>query len=217
MPVFTANGSLELSVGFALDVAFTIDDSTGTVALVDGTRNLTGVTAPDAGHPLVDNDSDLALFVSAGPSADFNAKAVFGFVEGFATLLPGEANGLYATVLVSDLQGTPSIRIDGSADANLQLAGFPVARKGHPAIDHLADYEQDSCMIGGFATSKLAVDVADREMDDFIWQRGAWRLRSAGDPDQLFPATDYLAAYWAARRHDLIADDRVGTCTRWAP
>ncbi len=120
---FTANGSLELSVGFALDVAFTIDDSTGAVALVDGTRNLTGVTAPDAGHPLIDNDSDLALFVSAGPSPDFNAKAVFGFVEGFATLLPGEANGLYATVLVSDLMGTPSIRIDGSADANLQLAG----------------------------------------------------------------------------------------------
>lgn len=120
---FTANGSLEVSVGFALEVAFTIDDSTGAVALVDGTRNLTGVTAPDASHPLVDNDADLALFVSAGPSSDFNAKAVFGFVEGFATLLPGEANGLYATVLVSDLLGTPSIRIDGSADANLQLAG----------------------------------------------------------------------------------------------
>lgn len=85
---------------------------------------MTGVTAaPDASHPLVDNDADLALFVSAGPSSDFNAKAVFGFVEGFATLLPGEANGLYATVLVSDLLGTPSIRIDGSADANLQLAG----------------------------------------------------------------------------------------------
>lgn len=33
---FTANGSLELSVGFALEVAFTIDDSTGTVALVTG-------------------------------------------------------------------------------------------------------------------------------------------------------------------------------------
>jgi len=33
----------------------------------------------------------------------------------------------------------------------------------------------------------------------------------------LFPATDYLAAYWAARYHGLIADDHVGTCNRWAP
>ncbi len=120
---FTANGQLELSVGFALEVAFTIDDTTGVVALVDSDRNLTGVTAPDAAHPVVDTNGDLALFVSAGPSPDFNAKAVFGFVEGFATLLPGEANGLSATVLVSDLLGTPSVRIDGSADANLQLAG----------------------------------------------------------------------------------------------
>ncbi len=120
---FTANGSLELSVGFALEVAFTIGETTGVVALVDSDRNLTGVTAPDAAHPVVDTNGDPALFVSAGPSPDFNAKAVFGFVEGFATLLPGEANGLFATVLVSDLLGTPSIRIDGSADANLQLAG----------------------------------------------------------------------------------------------
>lgn len=120
---FTSNGSLELSVGYALEVAFTIHETTGIVELINGTRNLTGVTAPDASHPLVDNNSDLALFVSAGPSSDFNAKAVFGFVEGFATLLPSEPNGLYATVLVSDQLGTPSIRIDGSADANLKLAG----------------------------------------------------------------------------------------------
>lgn len=120
---FTSNGSLELSVGYALEVAFTIHETTGVVELINGARNLTGVTAPDSSHPLVDNHSDLALFVSAGPSSDFSAKAVFGFVEGVATLLPGAPNGLHATVLVSDLLGTPSLRIDGSADANMKLAG----------------------------------------------------------------------------------------------
>jgi hypothetical protein len=104
------------------------------------------------------------------------------------------------------------------AIATTQLGQFMHAPKGWPAIDHLADYAHDAdCMIGGYATSQEAVDVAHRNMDDFIWQRGAWILKSAGNPSQLFPATDYLAAYWVARHHALIADDRVGTCARWAP
>ncbi len=119
----TANGSLEISVGFALDVAFTINVTTGSVALVDGARNLTDVSAPDDAHPLLDANSDLALFVTAGPSNDFNAKAVIGFVEGTAAPIPGMENGLYATALVSNLLTAPSIKLDGRADANLRLAG----------------------------------------------------------------------------------------------
>jgi len=103
-------------------------------------------------------------------------------------------------------------------NANTQLGGFPNAPKGRPAFDHLADYPNDAmCTIDGGPGSTVAVDVKDRDMDDFIWQRGAWKLKSSGDAAVLFPATDYLAAYWAARYHGLIADDHVGTCNRWAP
>jgi hypothetical protein len=106
-------------------------------------------------------------------------------------------------------------RIDA---ANAQLAGFMHAPKIRVAFDHTAKYPNDAmCMTGGGPASTVAVDVADRRMDDSIWQRGAWQLVEGGDPNTLFPATDYLGAYWAARRHGLIADDRVGTCTRWSP
>jgi hypothetical protein len=102
------------------------------------------------------------------------------------------------------------------ASANTQLAGFMNAPKGRPGFDHTAAYPNDSsCNIAGAPASTVAVDVKDRRMDDFIWQRGVWQLKEGGDPNMLLPATDYLAAYWAARFHKFLADDRVGTCTRW--
>ncbi|MEO6954315.1 MAG: hypothetical protein ABI321_21110 [Polyangia bacterium] len=116
--------------------------------------------------------------------------------------------------------GTRSMSPDPTVvmNANNQLAGFLNAPKGFPARDNLASYPQDaSCQVGGFPASTIAVDVKDRNIDDFIWQRGAWQLEAAGDPDQLFPATDYLAAYWVARRYNLISDDRPSTCNRYAP
>jgi hypothetical protein len=62
-----------------------------------------------------------------------------------------------------------------------------------------------------------AVDVEDRRVDDFIWQRQPWLLYDAGDVTKVFPGVDYVAAYWAARRHGFLNDDREGTCTRWTP
>jgi len=116
-------GSLDVSVGYALDLAFTINDTNGNVTLTTGSNQLAGISAPDASHPLVDPNNQLALFVTAGLSSDFSAKAVFGFVEGSATPIAGQSNGLYATALVSNLLTAPTIKLDGSADANLRLAG----------------------------------------------------------------------------------------------
>lgn len=62
-----------------------------------------------------------------------------------------------------------------------------------------------------------AVDVADRRIDDFLWQRQPWQLYDGGDPTKVYPGVDYLAAYWAARRHGFASDDRAGTCTRIMP
>ncbi|MBS2017992.1 MAG: hypothetical protein JST00_34265 [Deltaproteobacteria bacterium] len=62
-----------------------------------------------------------------------------------------------------------------------------------------------------------SVDVGDRRIDDFLWQRQPWQLYDGGDPTKVYPGVDYLAAYWAARRHGFATDDRAGTCTRVMP
>ena len=90
---------------------------------------------PDADHPIVDSNNPLAIFVSAQLSSNFNAKAIFGFVEGNATPIAGMRNGLYATALVSNLTGAPSIKLDGRADANLRLTGsFAGTNNDFPGI-----------------------------------------------------------------------------------
>ncbi len=62
------------------------------------------------------------------------------------------------------------------ASANTQLAEFPLAPKAEPAVNHTADYPADATCQDGFGVdeSTVAVDVKDRVMDDFIWQRGPW-------------------------------------------
>lgn len=109
--------------------------------------------------------------------------------------------------------GDPAI-----ADAATQLAQFPAGPRVNVPVDHLADYPaSSSCTQNGQPQSTVAVDVGDRVPDGFIWERAPWGLYSPGDPTQVFPGTDYLAAYWAARAPSLLPDDRPGTCTRWSP
>ena len=116
-----ADGEINLTVGYALDLSFTID-ANGLVTLNEGS-SIAGASSPGADHPIVDANSSLAIFVSAELSSDFSARAIFGFVEGEITPITGTRNGLYATALVSNLTGAPTIKLDGSADANLRMAG----------------------------------------------------------------------------------------------
>jgi hypothetical protein len=60
-----------------------------------------------------------------------------------------------------------------------------------------------------------AVDVADRVVSDFIWQRHPWGLFDSGNPSQTYPGVDYLAAYWIGRFHGFLTDDTPGTCLAW--
>jgi hypothetical protein len=60
-----------------------------------------------------------------------------------------------------------------------------------------------------------AVDVVDRVVNDFIWQRNPWELYQSGDASLVYPGVDYLVAYWMGRHHGYIADDRPGTCLAW--
>jgi hypothetical protein len=104
------------------------------------------------------------------------------------------------------------------ATANAQLAQFPPPPRVHVAVDLRASPEypdhQSGCTDQVVHTT--AVDVGDRPVGDFLWQRHPWGLYDAGDPNQTEPGVDYLVAYWLARRHGLIAaDDTAGRCLRW--
>jgi hypothetical protein len=109
--------------------------------------------------------------------------------------------------------------------ANRELAGFPVGPRVHISRDASVRYPRDPICTDDFgqpvadtrAASKIAVLPADRVVEDFMWQRSPWRVKDTGSNRQVFPGVDYLAAYWAARAHKLIEDDRPGTCTRRLP
>lgn len=129
----------------------------------------------------------------------------------------------YFTYLWSGAKGTTGPEVLG---ANRDLAEFPVGPRLHPPRDLTADprYPHDpSCTESGApmadtrAASKVVVAVRERAVEDFMWQRHPWKLKDPGVVRQVMPGVDYLAAYWAARAHGLLADDRPGTCARFVP
>lgn len=134
--------------------------------------------------------------------------------------LSGQKNPYFAYLWGGTRAAPPA---QASIDAaNAQLAQFPVGPRVHVAVDHSADAKymphDASCTSEPMAdTATLAVDVGERVVDDFAWQRGPWRLKDAGNAAEVYPGVDFLAAYWAARAHGLLADDAPNTCTRWAP
>jgi hypothetical protein len=95
----------------------------------------------------------------------------------------------------------------------MQLAQFPPAPRVHHPVDLRNDarYPHDPiCPDHVIHTS--AVDVGDRIVSDFIWQRGPWDLFDPGDPARSEPGVDYLVAYWMGRHHGFISDDTPGRC-----
>ncbi len=129
------SGTIDVSVGFAFELAFTYNSTNQQVTL-DSNKNLSGLAAPDGNHPIVDPLHPLAIFVSASPSAGFSASATLGFVKGTATPIAGQANALNLTVMANNLTGAPTIKLDGVADANLRLTGgFTGTNDDFPAID----------------------------------------------------------------------------------
>jgi hypothetical protein len=64
------------------------------------------------------------------------------------------------------------------------------------------------------APESQALDLDKRPPEDFQWQRHPWALVSTGDLQHVFSGVDYLVAYWMARYHGFMPDDRPGVCTR---
>lgn len=100
------------------------------------------------------------------------------------------------------------------SDAMTQLATFPEPPRVVHAVDQTANpkYMPHSTSCTNEVDHSTAVDVGDRIVEDFLWQRQPWGLQSAGDPNQTEPGVDYLVAYWMARKHAFTADDDAGKC-----
>lgn len=64
-------------------------------------------------------------------------------------------------------------------------------------------------------TRDRAVEVGERVVSDFIWQRNPWGLYSEGHPELICPGVDYLLAYGMGRYYGFISDDTPGKCLAW--
>ena len=123
-------------------------------------------------------------------------------------------NPFFAFIYSADMPGSPA---SVHQDAETQLAQFPPPPRVKVAVDLTSDPKylphEDGCTNqtdhGG------AVDVGERVVSDFIWQRNPWGLFDSGNPAQTYPGVDYLVAYWMGRHHGFIDDDTSGQCTAW--
>ncbi len=104
-----------------------------------------------------------------------------------------------------------------ASDAALQLAGFPPPPRVVVAVDlrSTAKYLPHESGCTDQTDHDGAVDVADRVVGDFMWQRHPWGLFSLPDLAGTFPGIDYLIAYWLGRKENYISDDNEGTCLVW--
>ncbi|MBW2704368.1 MAG: hypothetical protein JRF33_26415 [Deltaproteobacteria bacterium] len=101
--------------------------------------------------------------------------------------------------------------------AGEQLAGFPPPPRVKVPVDLRNDsrYFPHESDCTDQTDHDGAVDVADRVVRDFIWQRNPWELYDPGIDILTFPGVDYLVAYWMGRRYEHLQDDTSGTCLAW--
>jgi hypothetical protein len=127
-------------------------------------------------------------------------NSYFGFLWGGVRTTPTAAD--ISTAVTQFEQFPPGPRIDVATNFTADPRYMP-----HDA----------TCGANLCDTATLAVDVKDRRLDDFIWQRQPWQLSDPGDLHLMYPGVDYLAAYWAGRYHGFLSEDDAGICARYAP
>jgi hypothetical protein len=101
--------------------------------------------------------------------------------------------------------------------ARTQLAQFPPPPRVRVPVDLRNDprYQPHESGCTDQTTRDKAVDVGERVVSDFLWQRQPWGLFDAGNPALTYPGVDYLLAYWMGRYYGFIADDTPGKCLAW--
>ncbi len=101
--------------------------------------------------------------------------------------------------------------------ANEQFRGFKGTPKRHFAVDLRSNPKYLPMESGceNQVNHDNAVDVSDREMSDFIWQRKPWALYSGANPRRVYPGVDYLIVYWMGLYYGFLDDESNGKCFRW--
>ena len=148
-------------------------------------------------HRVVDNVLDGAMYKALRG----HKNPYFTFLWGASRSSPDRAEIDGALSQLAQFQPGPRVRVARDLQAAPQYLPHDTQCTAEPLCD----------------TKTLAVDVKDRVVDDFEWQRDPWSLVDSGDEALVYPGVDYLAAYWAARRYGFTNDDRAGTCARFGP
>ncbi len=121
-----------------------------------------------------------------------------------------DKNAWFAYIYAANAAADDAGAVAAVAMANAQLAQFTPPPRVHVAVSNSLPADP-SCP--GQALD--AIDLGQRVINDFTWQRGAWQESDAGNAAEVYPGVDYLAAYWMARAQGFLADDSAGTCARW--
>jgi hypothetical protein len=126
----------------------------------------------------------------------------------------GTKNVFFSFIYAGVRQGAPPGVV---VSARAQLAQFPPPPRVQTPVDlrSNAKYPTRDGQCADQVDHRSAVDVSDRVVDGFIWQRHPWGLYDPGNPAKTFPGVDYLVAYWLGRRHDFLAEDAPGRCLAW--
>ena len=95
---------------------------------------------------------------------------------------------------------------------NAQLAEFSEPPRVHVAVNNTFPADPNC---PGNALS--AIDVGERVIGDFLWQRQPWGEADPGNTSEVFPGVDYLAAYWLGRSQGFLSSDTPTQCTQWVP
>jgi hypothetical protein len=123
-------------------------------------------------------------------------------------------NSFFSFIYAANVQSPAA---NAASLAKTQLAQFPAPPRIQRPVDLRTDprYLPHDGSCADQVDHANAVDVGDRPLGDFIWQRQPWGLYDAGDPKQSAPGVDYLVAYWMGRAHQMIDDDTPQACLRW--
>ncbi len=123
-------------------------------------------------------------------------------------------NSFFSFLYAANTPGAdPSI----TSEAADQLGGFPAPPRVRSAVNLMSEprYQPHQSGCANQTNHNGAVDVSERVVSDFIWQRHPWGLLDGGNPAVTYPGVDYLVAYWLGRRHGYVSDDTSGQCTAW--
>jgi hypothetical protein len=121
-----------------------------------------------------------------------------------------DKNSFFAYIYAANAPTGSTGAAPAIAMANTQLSQFQQAPRVHAAVSNSLPADPNC---PGNALD--AIDISQRVVNDFDWQRGPWQENDPGLATEVYPGVDYLVAYWMARAQNFLMDDTPTQCTVW--